>query len=378
MPRRVRSFLSSRAADVTALARPEVMRLVPYVGGRSIDEMKREYGRRDFIKLASNENVLGPSARAKAALRRAIGETHLYPEQGYPALKAALAKRYRVKPDQVVLGDGSNEILVLASEAFLRPGDEAVIADPSFAVFAHAIEGAGARVVRVPLRDYRHDLPAMARAVTRRTRLVFVCNPNNPTGTAVSRRELDAFFRTLPGHLVVLLDEAYAEFATGGGFPDSLSYVRRGLRVLVTRTFAKLHGLAGLRIGYGLAPAPLAGVLERLRQPFNVSTLAYRAALAALADRGHERRTLAMARRGREELVRELRGMGLRPVPSQTNFVLVDVGTDGAAFAKGLERRGIIVRPLGHPALRRHVRITVGTPAQHRALFRAIRALLLQ
>lgn len=376
MNRAGRSFLSARAGDVASLARPEVVKLVPYVGGRSIDEMRREYGRRDFIKLASNENVLGPSTRAKAALRRAIGETHLYPEQGYPALKAALSRRYRVRPDQIVLGDGSNEVLVLAAEAFLRPGSEAVIADPSFAVFAHAIEATGARAVRVPIRGWRHDLPAMARAVTRRTRMVFVCNPDNPTGTAVSRRELDAFLRTLPGHLVVLLDEAYAEFAAGRGFPDSLAYVRRGLRVLVTRTFAKLHGLAGLRIGYGIAPAPLAAVLERLRQPFNVSTLAYRAALAALSDRAHERRTLAMTRRGRDELVRELRRMGLRPVPSRTNFVLVDVGGSGAAFAKGLERRGIVVRPLGHPMLKRCVRITVGTPAQHRRLFKAVRAVL--
>ena len=352
------------------------MRLVPYVGGRSLDEMKRQYGRTDFIKLASNENVLGPSPKAVAALRHAIGETHLYPEQGYPVLKAALAKRYRIKPDQVVLGDGSNELLVLACEAFLRPGDEAVIADPSFAVFAHAIEAAGAKVVRVPLRDWRHDLPAMGRAVTRRTRLVFVCNPNNPTGTMVTRRELDAFLRSLPGHLIVLLDEAYGEFASDRSFPDSLSYVRCNLRVLVVRTFAKLHGLAGLRIGYGLAPAPLADILERLRQPFNVSTLAYRAAIAALADRGHERRTLAMARAGREALARELGRLGLTPIPSQTNFVLVDTHRDGKAFATALERRGIIVRPLGHPLLRRCVRITVGTPAQHRRLLAAVRAIL--
>ncbi len=371
-----RGFLGARAAGAPALARPEVMALEAYHGGKTHAEIRRRWGVRRIVKLASNENVLGPSPRALAALRRGIASAHLYPEIGYPALRRAIAGRFRLAPDQVVLGDGSNELLVLAANAYLRRGDEAVMATPSFSVFAHAVRGAGARAVEVPLRAHRHDLPAMAAAVTRRTRLVIVCNPNNPTGTIVTRAEVAAFLRRLPAHLVVLFDEAYAEFAAGAEFPDTVALIRRGLRVVAVRTFAKLHGLAGLRIGYGLGPAPVMAPLERLRQPFNVGALSAAAALAAWGDRGFVRRTLRLVRTGRTALARGLGALGMRVVPSHTNFVLVDTGRDGRAVAGALERRGIIVRPLGHPSLARYVRITIGTPADHRRLLGALRAIL--
>lgn len=378
MPKR---FINARGSGVERLARPQVLGLVPYWGGKSLDELERETGRRNFIKLASNENPLGPSPRTLGAMRRAIGEAHLYPESAYPRLKQAIASRFKLTPRHVILGDGSDEILVLAANAFLRPGDEAVMATPSFVVFAHAVAGAGGRPVAVPLtRTLCHDLPAMARAVTRRTKLVFVCNPNNPTGTIVHRREVDQFLRRLPGHTIVVFDEAYAEFVDERSYPSTPAYVRRGLQVLTVRTFSKLYGLAGLRIGYGLGAPALVQVLERLRQPFNVNAIAYRAAVAALSDRAHVARTLRCVRTGRRWLSRELNRLGLIVVPSQANFLLVRPATwrqgDGNRLADRLLAHGVIVRAFAGAALRPYIRITVGTAAQNRVVVKALRAVL--
>ncbi|MEK7765103.1 MAG: histidinol-phosphate transaminase, partial [bacterium] len=328
-------------------------------------------GRRSFVKLASNENPLGPPPKALAAARRALAEMHLYPESSYPDLRRALAARHRLRPSQVILGDGSNEILVLAATAFLRRGDNAVMASPSFSVFAHAVTGAGGRPRIVPLRDMRHDLEGMARAVDARTRLVFVCNPNNPTGTIVSGAEVARFLASLPGSVVVVFDEAYAEFVASPRFQSGLKWVRRGLRALVVRTFAKLHGLAGLRIGYGLGPASLVGVLERLRQPFNVNAVAYRAALGALADRAHAARTRRVVAAGRAWLTASLARLGVPCVPSEANFLLAHVG-DGGRVAEAMLREGVVVRALPGPVLAPFVRITVGTPSQNRAVIRAL------
>lgn len=357
------------------MARPEIFKLVPYRGGKSLDEIERETGRRDFIKLASNENQLGPSRKALTAMRKAVGESHLYPEMGYPQLREAIARRHGISPGQVILGDGSNEILVLAASAFLRRGDEAVMATPSFAVFRHVVVAAGARAEEVPLKNYRHDLSAMARAVGPRTRMIFVCNPNNPTGTIVTRSEMDSFFRKLPGRLVCVLDEAYAEFVSDRRFPDSLDYIRGDLPVISVRTFAKLHGLAGLRIGFGMAPKDLISVLERLRQPFNVNSIAYRAAVAALKDRSHERRTLNLIRRERAWLAGKLSAFGYKCVPSQANFILVRVGSDGVEMAKRLISHGVLVRALPGPGIRDCIRITVGTRIQNRKVVQALKSL---
>jgi len=370
-----KKFLDTRAQNASALARAGVMRIVPYKGGRSVDEMERLYGRRDFLKVASNESPVGPSPKAVAALRRALGEIHLYPEQTYPLLKNALARKFRVKPDCIYLGDGTSELIVLTASAFLKPGLEAVTAEPSFVMHDHAINAAGARLVKVPLKDFRLDLPAMARAVNRRTRMIFVCNPNNPTGTIVTRREVDDFLRRLPGNLIVVFDEAYAEFCDDRGFPDSLAYVRRGLQVVVMRTFAKIAGLAGLRVGYAFAPAGITGVIERLRQPFNVSMLAYRAAVAAVGDRAWDARTRRVVREGRGFLFREFSRLGLEPIQSQANFVMVRVG-NGPAFAEQLIRRGIIVRALQGSAVRPFVRVTVGTMPQNRRVISAFKSVL--
>jgi histidinol-phosphate aminotransferase len=337
--------------------------------------MERLYGRRDFLKVASNESPVGPSPKAVAALRKAIRETHLYPEQSYPKLKDALSRKFRVRPENIFLGDGTSEIIVLTASAFLKPGDEAVTAEPSFVMHDHAINASGAKLVKVPLKNFKLDLPAMARAVNRRTRMIFVCNPNNPTGTIVDRREVADFLRRLPGNLIVVFDEAYAEFCDDRGFPDTLEYVRKGLRVIVMRTFAKISGLAGLRVGYAFAPAEIVGVLDRLRQPFNVNTLAYRAAVAAVADKEWDIRTKKVVREGRNFLFREFSRMGLEPVASHANFVMVMVG-DGPAFAEKLIRQGIIVRPLQGSVVRPFVRVTVGTMKENRRVVGAFRRVL--
>lgn len=369
------SFLKTRAAAAAKLARPELSGLVPYRGGKSLDEMERETGRRDFIKLASNENQLGPSRKAMAAMKEAIREAHLYPEMGYPQLREAIAKRQGISAQQVILGDGSNEVLVLAASAFLRRGDEAVMASPSFAVFKHVVVAAGAKAKEVPLRNYRHDLAAMARAAGPRTRMVFVCNPNNPTGTIVTKAEMDLFFRRLPGKLICVLDEAYAEFVTDRRFPDSLAYIRRDLPVLAVRTFAKLHGLAGLRIGFGMGPKELIALLERLRQPFNVNSIAYRAAVAALRDRAHARRTIELIRRERIWLASKLAVLGYECIPSQANFILVRTDLSGSETAKRLIPHGVLVRALPGPGIQDCIRITVGTRPQNLKVVQAMRDL---
>jgi len=257
----------------------------------------------------------------------------------------------------------------------LQPGDEAITADPSFVMHDHAINASGAKLVKIPLKGFRLDLPAMARAVNKRTRMIYVCNPNNPTGTIVSASEVKVFLRSLPGNLIVVFDEAYAEFCNNPDFPDTLQLVRKGLRVIVMRTFAKIAGLAGLRVGYAFAPPEITAILDRLRQPFNVNTLAYRAAVAAAGDREWERKTRNVVLKGRSYLFKEFSGMGLEPVRSQANFVMVRVG-NGPEFAEKLIRHGIIVRPLQGNGVRAFVRVTVGTMAENRRVISAFKRVL--
>jgi histidinol-phosphate aminotransferase len=367
-----RKFLQSKVGQAGSLARQEILRIVPYVGGRSFDEMRRLYGKKVWLKVASNENPLGPSPLAMAAMRKAVREANIYPEQDYPLLKAGLAARFGLKPANIFLGDGTSEIIVLVASAFLRRGDEAVMATPSFVMHDHGVIAAGAKLVKVSLdQDWKTDLQALARAVTRRTKVVFVCNPNNPTGTVVGKGEFEAFLKALPSGVVVVVDEAYAEFCTDKAFPNTVKYVKRGLPILVLRTFAKLNGLAGLRVGYALGAADLVGVLDRLRQPFNVSTMAYRAATAALKDRAFERKTVRNVVRGRKQLAKGFAKLRLPWIPSEANFMMVCVG-DGVGIFQALLREGVIVRPLGVTRMKAWIRITVGTPPQNSRVLRAL------
>jgi histidinol-phosphate aminotransferase len=355
------------------IVKPHVQTLRPYVPGKPVEELERELGIGEAVKLASNENPFGPSPRAVAALRQAAAGVHRYPDGACFELRRALSQRLGVAPEQLVFGCGADEMLELLAKCLLGPGDEAVYAWPSFAMYPIVVQGMGATRVAVPLDAARvHDLPAMARAVTERTRLVIVCNPNNPTGTSVGAEAFDRFVESLPATTVLAVDEAYADFARRQDFPDALSWLERRPGTVVLRTFSKINGLAGLRIGYGVADRELAGYLERARHPFNVNRLAEVAALAALEDEAHTERTKRNNAQGIEYLTRELTALGIPVGPTDANFVLAEIG---AGMHDALLREGVIVRPLAGFGMPEHVRITVGLPEENERLVKALRRL---
>ena len=357
------------------LANPEVRTLTPYEPGKPIEELERELGITGAIKLASNENPLPPSPAVVAALREAMGSLNRYPDGSGFYLREALAKRHGVGADQVLLGNGSNELIELLVRVFIRHGEEVIMPTPSFVVYPLITHGAGGVKVEVPLREWRLDLPAMGRAITERTRLIFVANPNNPTGTIVTADEVREFMTQVPERVIVVFDEAYYEFAQGPDFPDSLAYLREDRKVVVLRTFSKIASLAGLRVGYALTAAECVGFLNRMRQPFNVNSLAQVAAIAALEDEDHVRRSLALVERGKQDLYREFQALGLTSVPSRANFILVQV-PDAASVYQALLREGVIVRPLGGFGLGSALRITIGTPEENARLVAALRRVL--
>ena len=358
------------------LASPYLRGLTPYSPGKPIEEVERELGIRDSVKVASNENPLGPSPLAVAALRSALAGVHRYPDGGGHTLRHALGRHWGVTPEEVLLGNGSNELLELVGRCFLLPGDEAVYAGQSFVVYDMVAQMTGATKVVVPLRKLAHDLEAMRRAVTSRTKIVFLANPNNPTGTAVPPGAIEAFLESLPTDLVAVVDEAYYEYLPLDLRPDALRLVQGGRRVLVLRTFSKIYGLAGLRIGYGIGPADLVALLNRLRAPFNTSSLAQAAATAALQDLQHVANTRALTEAGRKYLTEQCQALGLRVVPSEANFLLVDVGRPGAATSEALLRHGVIVRPMGGYGFSTHLRISVGTARENERCIGALRAVL--
>jgi histidinol-phosphate aminotransferase len=346
-----------------------------YEPGRPIEEVARELGLRPakVIKLASNENALGPSPKALAAMRAALTTTHLYPDGGAFYLRTALAKKLGVRPENLIFGAGSNEVIEFLYHTFVAPGDEVVVGERAFVIYAIMAKMFQARCVAVPFRDgHTHDLAGMREAITAKTKLVFIANPNNPSGTRVSNAALTKFVRSLPAHVICVLDEAYYEFLDNP--PPSIPWAMQR-NVVVLRTFSKIVGLAGLRIGYGVAQRDCIALMQRVRQPFNVNAVAQAGALAALADDAHIRRTKALTRQGLKFLYREFEKLGLEYVPSHANFVLVRVGKGGAVF-QGLQRQGVIVRPMAGYQLPEWIRVTVGLPAENRRLVQALRATL--
>ena len=358
------------------LASPYLRGLIPYSPGKPIEEVERDLGIRGSVKLASNENPLGPSPMALQALRDALPEIHRYPDGSGHRLRHALAGHWQVSPDQIILGNGSNELLELVGRCFLLPGDEAVYAEQAFIVYDIVTQVTGAKKVMVPLKDVTHDLEGMRAAVSPRTKLVFVGNPNNPTGTAVPARALEAFLESVPSEVLLVLDEAYYEFLPPDLTPDALRFVREGRLVLILRTFSKIYGLAGLRIGYGIGPPALIALLNRAREPFNTSSLAQAAATAALGDVAHVARTRAVTEEGRKCLTEGCRALGLTVVPSVANFLLVDVGRPGLATADALLRHGVIVRPMVGYGFPTHLRISIGTPRENERCLAALKAVL--
>lgn len=361
--------------SLSAQAREGVRALSPYEPGKPIDELKRELGLTSVIKLASNENPLGPSARALSALHDAVAELARYPDGGGALLRAKLARRHGVECSQVTLGNGSNDVLELAARAFAGPGDEIVFAQHAFAVYPIVTRAVGAAPREIPARGLGHDLEAMAAAVNARTRVVFLANPNNPTGTWFTRAALEAFLARVPADVLVVLDEAYFEYVTEPEYPNGVTLVARYPNLLVTRTFSKIYGLAGLRIGYGVSSPEVAGLLNRVRQPFNVNSLALAAAEAALDDDAHLARSRGVNTDGMRGLVDGVKALGLDYLPSVGNFVCVEVG-DAARVYRELLTHGVIVRPIANYGMPRYLRVTVGLPEENVRFLAALAAVL--
>lgn len=358
-----------------SLVKPSVLTQPVYEPGKPIEYVARELGLdpAGIVKLASNENPHGPSPKAVAAAKRAVEQGELYPDGGCFALRQKLAATHGLNADQFVVGNGSNEILELLAHVFVGAEDEVVMGAPAFVVYKLVTLLFGAKAIEVPLRDFRHDLPAIARAITPRTKLVFIASPNNPTGTANPGAEILDFVRALPQHVICAVDEAYAEYVENP--PDLRPLIREGRKVVCLRTFSKIYGLAALRVGYGYASADIVALLNRVRQPFNVNAIAQAAALAALDDREFTERCARENRAGLAQLEAGLRALGLEVVPSVANFLLAKVG-DGARVFDALQRRGLIVRPLQPYKMLEWIRITVGTRAQNERLLAELAAVL--
>jgi histidinol-phosphate aminotransferase len=359
-----------------SLANTHILGIAPYEPGKPLEELEREIGIHDAIKLASNENPLPPSERVQKAIAAAVGSLNRYPDGSGFYLRQAIAKKHDFPQDQVVLGNGSNELIELAVRTFLRPGDEAIVPHPSFVVYPMIVQAAGGIRVMVMLKDHRLDLEAMARAITPMTKMVFVANPNNPTATIVTADEVEGFMARVPERTIVVFDEAYIEFAMGPDFPDTLEYVKQGRKVLVLRTFSKAASLAGLRVGYGLAEVDAISLMNRIRQPFNVNSLAQAAALAALDDESHVLECVRMIEGGRHYLCDEFTNLGLKFVPPRANFILVDVGRSASDIYQRLLKEGVIVRPMTPFGMESALRVTVGTPQENRRLVKALKKVL--
>lgn len=361
--------------SIWELANPQLREVMVYQPGRPIEETARELGLDPggIIKLASNENPLGPSPMAMEAIRDALEKAHLYPDGGGFCLCKAVATKLGLAPENVILGNGSNEVLEFLAHAFLNPGDDVVTSEYAFVIYKLIATSFGAHAIEVPSSNYQQDLAGMAAAITPKTRLIFVPNPNNPTGTLISQREIDHFMSRISENVIVVFDEAYLEFLDDP--PDTLRFVREGLNVVVLRTFSKIHGLAGLRIGYAVGPADLIEVLHKTRQPFNVNSIAQVGALAALEDDEHQRDTKRVIDEGRAYLHEQFAKMKIPFVPGTANFVMVNVG-DGHAIFEKLLRQSIIVRPLEGYNLPEWVRVSIGTMEENKKCVAALKKVM--
>jgi histidinol-phosphate aminotransferase len=368
---------SENNKTTTSIEAPEhILAIAPYVPGKPMAELEREYGICDSIKLASNENPLGPCPAALAAIQAHLGDLHRYPDGGAYELIRSLAAKYRLRPDQLILGNGSDEIIVLLAQILLKPGDEVLIPTPTFLMYEIAVRSMGATPLNVPLKDLAIDLEALAAHVNERTRLIFICNPNNPTGTAISVEAMHAFLRALPERVMVVVDEAYIEFASD---PNCFNSLRDGTdrpRLVTLRTFSKVYGLAGLRAGYGVMSPGLTALIQRIRPPFNVNSLAQVAAVAALEDETFFKRSVKLVHDGLRQLAEALDAMGVRHHPTQTNFFLIDVDRPADQVFEQMLRRGVIVRSMRSYGFERTIRINVGLPEENERFITALKAVL--
>jgi histidinol-phosphate aminotransferase len=357
--------------DLCDLAPPYIRNIAPYQPGKPISELERELGLKDIIKLASNENPRGASPKALAAIRGALSEIARYPDGNGFALKQALSARLKVKPKQIVLGNGSNDVLELAARAFLSPGTQAVYSQHAFAVYRLATQVCGAQGIEAQAKNFGHDTEAMLQAVTAQTRIVFIANPNNPTGTLLSAAELSAFLRRLPKQVLVVLDEAYNEYLPDELKTPSVAWLQEFSNLVVTRTFSKAYGLAGLRVGYALANAGVADLMNRVRQPFNVNSASQAAAIAALDDNQFVEQSYQLNQNGMRQITQSFKRLGIRYIPSYGNFVCFHAGDAGALYQRLLQR-GVIVRPIADYGMPEWLRVSIGLPEENEKFLKAL------
>jgi len=359
------------------LASPGAKSLKPYQPGKPIEELQRELGVKEVVKLASNENPLGPSQMVLEAVQKQLLETARYPDGNGFVLKNAVAQHFDINTDQITLGNGSNDVLELIARAFASADDEIIFSQYAFAIYPIVTQAINAKAVKVPAKGWGHDLDAMLAAVNEATKVVFIANPNNPTGTWVDEKKLLQFMESVPRRVIVVVDEAYFEYASdpsmkADGYPDTMSWIPQFSNLIVTRTFSKAYGLAGLRVGYAVSHAGIADLLNRVRQPFNVNHLALAAAAAALRDSEYLQQAIKVNCEGLKQLQSGFDAMGLEYIPSCGNFLCVDVGEDAVDIYNGLLREGIIVRPVANYNMPNHLRISVGLNSENERFLKAL------
>jgi histidinol-phosphate aminotransferase len=358
------------------LARKGILEIASYIPGKSMEDAQKEYGVKKWVKLASNENLLGPSPKAVAAIRKELGNIYLYPDGPCTVLREALARKFSIPERKVVISNGGDNLILMIANAFVDEGDEVVMADPTFSVYTSVTQIMGGRPIKVRLKDFTHDLPNMFKKVSRKTKLIFICNPNNPTGTIVSVESFNHFLSRLPNRVIVVLDEAYGEFVEDASYPNGLDYIKHGKQIIVVRTFSKVYGLAGLRIGYAFGREDLVDCLYQVRDPFPVHRLAQVAAVAALNDTDHAVKSIQLVYEGRRYLYKELDKLGLPYVPSQANFIFIDFEKDSDEVFQSLLREGVIIRPgktWGYPT---SARVTIGRMEDNQKFIKALRKIL--
>ncbi len=355
---------------------PDISDIASYVPGKPIEELERELGISDIVKMASNENPLGPSKMAVRAIRQQLKQIFRYPNGAAYLLKQALADKWKLRPEQVIIGNGSNEIIELLVRTFIMAGDAVVMAEPSFSLYRLMAQSGHATIRTVPLKNGRHNLVEMVKAVTAKTKLVFICNPNNPTGTIIDHQALKSFLASLPKRILVVCDEAYAEYASASNFPKSIKLLKGGAQLIVLRTFSKIYGLAGLRVGYGLSHPKVIDYMNKVRQPFNTNLLAQLGALAALSDKDHLSRSLKMNQDGKQSISQAFNEMGIAYYPSETNFIYFDLqnksAKQGNRIQNALLKRGVIIRHFGGTQFR----VSIGLRAENGRFIRALKDVL--
>lgn len=367
----------SKDNKLELLAMSDIMKIKSYQPGKPIEEVKRELGLKTVAKLASNENPLGPSNKAIEAIKKYAGKVNIYPDGGGYYLKRALAEKLGLEEEEIILGNGSDEIISLITRVFLQKGEEAIMGDPSFLMYKIDTQLSQARIIPIPLNDFRLNLPAMAKAITPKTKLIFISNPNNPTGTIVEEKEVRIFLKDLSPQIIVIFDEAYFEYVEDENYPQTINLLNGENNIVILRTFSKIYGLAGLRVGYGISQPQIIKILNRARPPFNVNSLAQVAALASLKDQDQIIRSKKLIKEEKEYLYSNLDKMKLSYIPTQANFILIKLGIKAPYIEKKLLQDGIIIRGMKAYNLTQYIRLTIGTREQNEKFIRALYKILL-